>query len=977
MKRYLALAGLLLLFSMASASHAAPVAPGGTEAVSNEQPETIRLPDAHPPGIYVFYDWSKVDPQTYPVVGGEMIFTWKNIEYAANKYSWGSIDKFIADMASQGKRAGLRINSYDGECCGGSSVPAHLKTSTPNIVITCSGTEIPRYWDASYQNAFAKLIKAFGARYNSDPRVAWIEISTGIFGETAPAEDKHDPCLEAAGLTSSLWIKTVNWSTDLYRQAFPNKELFLQYAPRYLERKERRAFTDYAAALGVGLKHNGLKPDGGSDAIITDPTHPAYLAGQYDPLLTWGDQVPTAFEGANVSLSIEGRTNTMWGLYNALDKRADFLALDTNVVTAADRQDLLQFASHYLGKRAPDIPSAWVALRETEFDWFPDYGNFEFYLVQNDAVPGGKTVPLFNVGTAAEGRYTRRTDQATGNNSMYFDVDEAYAYANNYRATITVTYYDQGTDRWELRYDGLAGDDLLGGTVTKTNTRTWRKAVFELTEVEFGNALPGGGGRAGSDFRIYNLKDGDEIIHMVDVVALPGKPKTLVLQPGVDGYNGLTDTYLTSWYPDKNYGTAECMWLGHPDKMFSVLRFDLAPLPASARVMTATLQTYHYGGSSTYAIPLNVSAHRLLRPWSETAATWNRATASVLWQQPGALGSSDRDPAPAAAVDLRQLSGWVTLDVTALVQGWVEQPASNYGLWLKGTSDRNAQFYLYTANAGAVDLRPRLEIQYYDIVRPTATHTPTATPTSAVPTHTPTATRTPTSTATASATPTASRTPTPTMTPTVTPTSSPSLTPTVTATASQTVTASPTATYGPTETPTVTPTASATPTDTPTPTATSTVTVTASPTATWTSSPTATYTPTPTPSATPTYTPTPTATPAGRIHGTVWLDLNRNGLAELGEPGIAGVTVWLDDATTVSDAPGAGGLRSAVSQVNGVYEFVALSQGRYRITLAQMANLPLTTQGEVVIELGADAAHEVSFGIGQSQKHIYLPLLMR
>ncbi len=49
-------------------------------------------------------------------------------------------------------------------------------------------------------------------------------------------------------------------------------------------------------------------------------------------------------------------------------------------------------------------------------------------------------MPLFNVGTAAEDA-TRRTDQATGNNGMYFDVDEAYAYANNYRATITVTYY--------------------------------------------------------------------------------------------------------------------------------------------------------------------------------------------------------------------------------------------------------------------------------------------------------------------------------------------------------------------------------------------------------------------------------------------------------------------------------------------------------------------------------------------------------
>lgn len=956
MKRYMALAGLLLLFGMASASHAAPVAPTDAEAAPAGQPEAIRLPDAQPPGIYVFYDWTKVDPQTYPVIGGEMIFTWKNIEYAANKYNWGNVDKFVADMASQGKRAVLRINSYDGECCGGSSVPAHLKASTPNIVIRCGGTEIPRYWDASYRNAFSRLIRAFGARYNNDPRVAWIEISTGIFGETAPAEDKHDACLEAAGLTSNLWIQTVNWSTDLYRQAFPDKELLLQYAPRYLERRERRVFTDYAAALGVGLKHNGLKPDGGADAIITDPAHPAYLSGQYDPLLVWGDQVAVAFEGANVGLSIEGRTNTMWGLYNALDKRADFLALDTNVVTAADRQDLLQFASRYLGKRAPDIPSAWVALRETEFDWFPDYGNFEFYLVQNDAAPGGRTVPLFNVGAAAEGRYARRTDQATGNNSMYFDVDDAYAYAGNYRATITVTYYDQGTDRWELRYDGLAGDDMLAGTVTKTNTRTWRKAVFELTEVEFGNGQPGGGGRAGSDFRIYNMKDGDEIIHMVDVVALPAEPKLLTLQPGMDGYNGLADTYLTSWYPDKNYGAAEVMWLGHPDKMFSTLRFDLTPLPANARVMTATLQVYHYGGSNSYAVPLTVSAHRLRRPWSEAAATWNRALANVPWQQPGALGDHDRDPTPAAAVDLHQASGWVTLDVTAMVQGWAAQPSSNHGLWLKAASDRNAQFYFYTSEAREVDLRPRLEIQYYDIVQPGPTHTPTITPTAS---RTPTATRTPsptitpTRTLTASPTPTHTHTPAASLTPTWTPTASPTVTPT------RTPTASPTPTWTPTPSPTVTLTR--TPTASSTSTATRTATMTLSPTATWTAS----------------ATPIPTATPAGRIHGTVWLDLNGNGRAEPGEPGIAGVVVQLADATEGDGAPGGGDPRSAVSQVNGAYEFAALAQGRYRIALAQRAELPLTTDGEVIVELAANAGHEVSFGIGQSARRVYLPLLVR
>ena len=100
--------------------------------------------------------------------------------------------------------------------------------------------------------AFADLVRAFGARYGNDPRIAWIEISAGIFGETAPAEDRFDSCLEEAGLTSDMWIAYVNWATDTYRAAFPEKQLFLQYAPRYLERSERRVFTIMRRAGALG-----------------------------------------------------------------------------------------------------------------------------------------------------------------------------------------------------------------------------------------------------------------------------------------------------------------------------------------------------------------------------------------------------------------------------------------------------------------------------------------------------------------------------------------------------------------------------------------------------------------------------------------------------------------------------------------------------------------------------------------------------
>lgn len=734
-------------------------------------PESPANPEkGGPPGIYVFYDWQRIDPKKYPVMGGAMSWDWDVIEYAAGKYNWSAVDKFISDQAALGKLAGLRIVSYNGDCCGGSSVPTFHKNTTPKIVLTCSSTEIPRYWDASYKNAWSKLVKSFGARYNGDPRVGWVEISTGIFGETAPSEDKYDDCLLAAGLSNQAWTDFVNWSTDTYLSAFPTKQLLLQYAPRYLERKDRKNWTDYAASKGVGLKHNGLKPDANSDAYITDPSSPSYLAGQYDPFTLWGDKVPTAFEGTESSLGLYDRTSTMWSLYNGLDKHVDWLVLDDKVSTKAEYQDLLKFAVKYLGKTEADTPSAWIAMRETEFDWFPDYGNYEFYLYQRDGVPGGKTVAVWNVG-GPEGRYSRRTDQASGNANIYLDLDDDYVYGGQNRATITVTYYDKGTDAWELWYDGVSEDSVRAGRIVKTDTRTWKKAVFEVNGAEFANGLAGG-----SDLRLFSANDGDETIHMVDVVATPSEPKKLTLRAGVDGWSGLTDTYISAWSVDKNFGTSEQNWLGYPDKMFTLERWDLAPIiPQNSKVMTATLSLYQTGNTLDYANPLTINAHRLLKRWDQAGATWNKATSSVAWQQPGAMGSQDRDPAPSSTVNANMLTGWVQLNITSLVQQWVDDPTANFGLLLKGITDRNSQWYFAGAKYADISRRPSLEISYYEPAKPKPTSTPTATRTAA-PTATSTGTpsRTPSPTpGTATHTPTATATRAPTETPTQTPTSTP------------------------------------------------------------------------------------------------------------------------------------------------------------------------------------------------------------
>lgn len=286
----------------------------------------------------------------------------------------------------------------------------------------------------------------------------------------------------------------------------------------------------------------------------------------------------------------------------------------------------------------------------------------------------------------------------------------------------------------------------------------------------------------------------------------PGSLTYRILQNGSEGYAGTADAYIYQYAPTTNYDGSDQLRVGSKQIFATLLRFDLAQIPADSSVQAAWIDLFASGWGGSAA---TISAYRVLRGVTHSEATWNLAAAASPWALPGANSvGTDRAGQPERSFDATTVLRWYTFDVTSLAQQWVEGSLANNGVLLRGASSTSAAvFYFASANHGNAALRPRMVIAFIPgsgaEPQPTPSGTPTATPTV---TAQPTASATTTSTNT----PVSTATPVPTATPTLT---EPPATATPPATSTATAVPSPTctATSAPTAWPTLSPTATTTP----------------------------------------------------------------------------------------------------------------------------------------------------------------------
>lgn len=176
---------------------------------------------------------------------------------------------------------------------------------------------------------------------------------------------------------------------------------------------------------------------------------------------------------------------------------------------------------------------------------------------------------------------------------------------------------------------------------------------------------------------------------------------TLSLQNGLSGYTGNDDTYLSSKKSGTNYGSATTLINdlndGTGGNQYSLLKWNLAAIPAGATVQSATLGiTVSNASAGTYNL------YQYNRSWVEGTATWSNQTPdSYLGPLVGSIQASSTG------------AKTITLNAAglAMVQGWVNGSVANNGVIFKSTGTTDG-LDLRSSEYGTQSARPMLTIQY-------------------------------------------------------------------------------------------------------------------------------------------------------------------------------------------------------------------------------------------------------------------------
>lgn len=200
-------------------------------------------------------------------------------------------------------------------------------------------------------------------------------------------------------------------------------------------------------------------------------------------------------------------------------------------------------------------------------------------------------------------------------------------------------------------------------------------------------------------------------------------PITVAFQNGAEptsSYSGATDTYLAEAAAGTNYATSATLWsdgdvpAGMRNTKVTLIRWDVGAIPSGSVVRSASI-TVALSGATNDESTDRYAIYSMLRSWSETEANWSVAATGDYWAMAGAaeLGRDHgvREIGGIAPLASGAQTVRLNADGVALVQQWVDDPASNFGVQINSWIADNG-LGLASSEATTASTRPKLTVVY-------------------------------------------------------------------------------------------------------------------------------------------------------------------------------------------------------------------------------------------------------------------------
>jgi len=490
--------------------------------------------------------------------------TWADLEPERGQYDWSRVDDALTRAAEGGYAVSLHVRSI--VCGGGDPDRGIVVTSAvPDWAFEEFGLDdsdllnlgwdfdimvIPG-WRSDIRAEFEALVRAFGEQgYPQRPELgaAYVHAISPSRGEEFWLQPHHVAEMEQRlDFGPDILRDWLVGRQDAYADAFGSAAYKLAWVGKvgawaYVNETYEQVAWDlvqHAWDRGMGNRSSAIEfyhlwlnePALGQSIddqgyLHTDETIPPIAEGRYfgDENEEYGDAWTFRFGDR----SGEPHRYRM-ALLRAMQMQLRFLwtGRDAETIDPA----LSRYAQASLGKSVTNSPDAWCYLKESPaVTFFTPAGvvrNFERWLVQRD-VPGGVTVPTervdleFNSGAVRDidtaDQYdfvARRTDLASGNTFIAFDLDDRFPAAG--LVAIKVEYRDAGHGVWRIQYVNASGRIVTTEAVTNADDGTVKTATFLIADADFSGGLADA-----MDFRIRCEGPDDLIARWVRLVRLDG-----------------------------------------------------------------------------------------------------------------------------------------------------------------------------------------------------------------------------------------------------------------------------------------------------------------------------------------------------------------------------------------------------------------------------------------------------------------------